>query len=370
MTREELQSNTISFIRFPLAVGVVMIHSWCGIPAVSYKHLPNPDMPVFSYIAYFFSVILPRIAVPLFFAIAGYLFFKSVTSFTFQTYIGKLRKRFKTLFVPYIFWNLLVILITFAVQTFTSYYHDQPLVKDYSVGDWFWALFYYNNIGTDGTNLVFQSQPAAFQLWFIRDLMIIMLFSPLVYVLCKRLKLWFIIPLSLLWLNEFWYLGFNVRDYLDRNVVFFFPLGAYFGIHKIDFIAVAKRWGKLALIVYAAMAVLDLIFENCWLRGFHDRILIITGIVGAIYVVSTQIERGKWHVNTFLDKSSFFVFAAHGLLMKTVLYFIFEKHQVGEITTTLLYFLVPIATILICLGLYWCLRRYCKPLMPIITGGR
>ncbi|MBR5102389.1 MAG: acyltransferase, partial [Muribaculaceae bacterium] len=284
MTREELQSNTISYLRFPLAVGVVMIHSWCGIPAVSYKHIPNPDMPIFSYIAYFCSVILPRIAVPLFFAIAGYLFFKKVNSFTFATYINKLKKRFKTLFIPYLFWNLLVILLIFLIQSFTTYYHDAPLVKDYSFGDWLWAIFYYNNIGTDGTNLVFTSQPAAYQLWFIRDLMIIMLFTPLIYVLCKRLKLFFILPLATLWLNEFWYLGFNVRDYIDRNVLFFFPLGAYFGIHKIDFIAVAKRWGKLAIALYAVLAVLVLMFENEWLRGFPDRILIVVGIVAAIYV--------------------------------------------------------------------------------------
>lgn len=94
-------SRVISRLRFPLMVGVVFIHS----KSIFIK----PEMPLLSNIATFFSSILPSFCVPLFFTFSGYLFFASTPNLTPCDYGRKLKKRFRTLAVPYLFWNSLTI---------------------------------------------------------------------------------------------------------------------------------------------------------------------------------------------------------------------------------------------------------------------
>lgn len=57
-------------------------------------------------------------AVPLFFAISGYMFFWGINSFNKDTYIKKLKKRIQSLLVPYLFWIFAVIVLFFLAQTF------------------------------------------------------------------------------------------------------------------------------------------------------------------------------------------------------------------------------------------------------------
>ena len=71
-------SDTIRVLRFPLIVGVVLIHNnLCDI-MVGGRHVsapPEGDWAFAHYFMTYFSDVLPRICVPLFFAISGYLFF-------------------------------------------------------------------------------------------------------------------------------------------------------------------------------------------------------------------------------------------------------------------------------------------------------
>ena len=107
-----LTSSTISALRFPLTVGVVFIHfnvlsdNLAVRGTGNAEHFPTWLVCMFNL----FSEVLPRIAVPLFFIISGYLFFRS--GFMIRTYTDKLRRRVRTLLVPYILWNLLYLIRT------------------------------------------------------------------------------------------------------------------------------------------------------------------------------------------------------------------------------------------------------------------
>lgn len=69
-----LKSQIIDFLRFPLIVGVVFIHGALTTPNTE---LGNDVyiFPIFYYCSQFMSNILGRLAVPLFFLISGFLFF-------------------------------------------------------------------------------------------------------------------------------------------------------------------------------------------------------------------------------------------------------------------------------------------------------
>ena len=95
-----LTSDTISALRFPLALGVVFIHFNILSDKLSVRGAGDtgqfPDWLV--CMVRLLTSVIPTIAVPLFFIISGYLFFRS--GLTVRTYTGKLRTRTRTILVP------------------------------------------------------------------------------------------------------------------------------------------------------------------------------------------------------------------------------------------------------------------------------
>ena len=107
LDRAKLQSATIDFLRFPMAVAVVMIH-------VNPQVMPlnEADFPLFSadglfnVVAIGLSHVLARIAVPVFFLLSGMLFFLNMRQLSWGGYRAKLKSRVHTLIIPYLLWNL------------------------------------------------------------------------------------------------------------------------------------------------------------------------------------------------------------------------------------------------------------------------
>ena len=105
MKDNSVKSKIIEWLRFFCIVAVVLIHAH-GQP------LEGKDVISYQYGAYdtiriLFSEGLCRVAVPIFFLISGYLFFYNLEEWNKNIWIDKLKKRIKTLLVPYILWNLI-----------------------------------------------------------------------------------------------------------------------------------------------------------------------------------------------------------------------------------------------------------------------
>lgn len=129
-----IQSQTIDLLRFPLIIAVVFIHN-TGLPS-------NYVIPVLGtdsfytclsiYNKVFFSHVLAHIAVPIFFFISGYLFFIKTPILTKEIYIDKLKKRWNSLVIPYLLWNIFPILVV-ACLWFLKYIifnHDTGVFID------------------------------------------------------------------------------------------------------------------------------------------------------------------------------------------------------------------------------------------------
>ena len=104
MAHGDLSSSTISYLRFPLTTGVVFIHfslaDGLTINKVQYG-MENPEW--YLHIVNFFSEVLARICVPLFYIISGYLFFNR-REFSGSMYRQKLKSRFRTLLMVKVWW--------------------------------------------------------------------------------------------------------------------------------------------------------------------------------------------------------------------------------------------------------------------------
>lgn len=104
-------SESINMLRFPLAILVVFVHSFGADVDVSELHASGlTGLAVYDYIRLFFSVVIARSAVPIFFIISGYLLFLKVEEYNKTVYVSKLRKRWHSLVVPYFSWIVLLIL--------------------------------------------------------------------------------------------------------------------------------------------------------------------------------------------------------------------------------------------------------------------
>ena len=103
---DALQSRTISYLRFLMAFAVVLLHaSNAGAKG---------DLPVYSTMCILLGEGLCRIAVPCFFLISGYLFFKGLARWDWGVWTAKLKRRVHTLLIPYFLWNLLAAVLIYG----------------------------------------------------------------------------------------------------------------------------------------------------------------------------------------------------------------------------------------------------------------
>ena len=365
ITNDELLSNTISYLRFPLIVGVVFIHNKMAAFNIQGDVVCYDDWPWLTHTMDFFSSVLPTISVPLFFFISGFLFFYKV-DFGIDIYKKKLKTRSKTLLVPYLIWNFVGFLIL-LIQMHPRFLSLFPLLKDYRIDiTEFLSYFWVKDLPQDLPGE--RAYPLNYPFWFIRDLILLVVATPVIYCLIKRLKVLFVLFMGLVW-----YFGLGKYVLLPgvcHLSIFFFPLGAYFGINRINFVELAHKvqWSPYAYIILAIGDTLSVGQPyNYWLHNGG----ILLGLITTAYIVSVLVESEKVKINKFLSDASFFVFALHGLFiskfMKAIVMII---HPQSPYSVLFIYFFVPITTILICLGFYRLLNSYMPSVAKIVTGGR
>lgn len=367
MSAEELQSKVIDFLRFPLIVGVVFIHTdFSDIVMAGVKQISFVNYPIFSRIFFLFSKVIFEACVPLFFFISGFLFFYKTAGFSREIYLQKLKNRIRSLLVPYIFWNLLIILFLMLAQTFLSgslVSGRNKLITDYNLLDWLWSFWDTSHVNP----LTKKTLPINSPFWFIRDLMVVVLFSPLIYILIKKLRAYAVIILGLLWIfNPFFYLpGLSIVSF------FFFTAGAYFSIHKMNFVEVLKPMLRALAPLYILIVAMALYFVGTGWWSYLYCAGVIVGLVLAITVSAYFIDSGKWHLNPFLTNGSFFIYAYHRLPLVFVIKILFKwLHPRSDGALLLLYLACPAIVILLGLLIYSLLRQWLPRFTAVISGGR
>lgn len=364
---KELQSKTIDFLRFPLIIGVIFIHTdFSNIILPGVKQINFVNYPIFSHVFILFSKIIFATCVPLFFLISGFLFFYKTDVITIKVYLQKLKNRVHTLLIPYIFWNLLVILFLVLAQTFLSgglVSGNNKLIIDYSVQDWFRAFWDTSMINPT----LDKSLPINSPFWFIRDLIVVILLSPLICFAIKKIGVYVVIALGLLWIFNPWF----YEPGLSTVSFFFFSAGAYFSMYQKNFATSMKQMLPLVAPLYILIVIATLYFfgQSWWSYLYCGGIMV--GLILAVGLSAYFIEKGSWHTNTFLANSSFFIFAYHRLPLVFVIKFLFKLlHPQSEAVLLLLYLACP--TIIIVLGLlgYRLLRQYLPKFTAVINGGR
>ena len=206
---DQVTSLRLNLLRFPLIVGVVFIHNYSSNVTTFQGVIGTTENNfIVDFVRDLISGGIAGIAAPIFFIMSGYLFFINYDG-TLNQFISKVTVRLRTLFVPFMFWNLAVLLLIavgqYLPQTKGFFNAGNFPVREYGIFD------YINSI------IGITRAPISYQFWFIRDLFVLVLISPLLRIVYVFSDLLFLMMIFICWICDFW-----PDYYLSVSAVLFF----------------------------------------------------------------------------------------------------------------------------------------------------
>ncbi|WP_395015922.1 acyltransferase family protein [Robinsoniella peoriensis] len=309
MTEEN--SKKITFMNYTLIALIVLLH--CDNRTTSdYNFVVTSEGDFVINIVYNIFGKLCETAVPTFYALSGYLFFRNCTD---ENLTIKCKKRFKTVMIPYLFWNGIFYIVYFIMSGI-------PLIA---------SRINMNIPSLSLYSVVFQNF-ANPPLWFLRKLFYLQMLSPIVYFLFKKIGKYSGGVLVVLAAVDV------VVQFGYSNTFHWFPV--YFGAGFLAMFykkVVEEKWQlwmqenkcKIFLIV-ALLIIAELVVGRIqWLIAP----LLWWGVLGCI---------SKIPYMPFM-KASFFVFCTHYftiLIVRKVLVLLLGTLPIMMLTTYLLSFII------------------------------
>ena len=352
------ESIRLKILNFPLILGVVYIHAYSAtIDHAGVSLGPEQLNYLTDFVRILISQGLARIAVPLFFLMSGYFFFQGFT-WSWQGYGLKLASRARTLLLPYLFWTILVVITRFLGQSIPAvkayFSGDGGLIADLSIFDLANAV------------LGFTRAPEAYHFWFIRDLMLLMLLSPLILFVLRFFALPVLAGVFALWITGKWPLYTP-----DAVGVLFFSLGGYLAM-KGKSLLMFDRYGKWLVLAYLPVLLADVIWYEAPFNLCLHRCGIVIGLLAVLYASKLIVERGRYkNILLWLGGSSFFVYAVHEPFLGIVRTIAFQTLPlIWPYTILLIYLLVPLGVVAVLVVVHAVLGAHLPRLLRLVTGGR
>ena len=345
-------SQTIDALKWICAIMVVFIHTTVDLNGANQDGSFSWTGGVYDSMRILISQGICRIAVPVFFVISGYLFFSKLKDWSWSIWWGKVKSRIGTLLVPYIIWNLIVVIWNVVL-------YAQHCLRSNIPYDWYF-LQSHSGIGWD-----FLIIPLNYPLWFIKQLMALILITPIIWLIAAKSRWPAIVILFLLYV-------FDCK--LLMPGLFFFSLGAYLRVHNMDLIAIPQRYLIPFFIISFLFLIIMLFTYGIEHRVYNTVLKFFTILGGASLVGITAIGIKKSVIKNYslLVNSSFFMYAIHGKIVLPVVCNIMLLLIPGTTQAMLVlkYFLAAFITVLAALFLFKTLSIFTPRLLNLLIGGR
>ena len=389
--QDKFTSETIDLIRFPLAVMVVFIHSDIHpnetfmMPS-DYAHLSGMDWHIL--IRSFCSHVFSHIAVPAFFLISGYLFYKRLESWDWNIWKKKMFSRLRTLVIPYFIWCVLYVLW----RNIGVFYIQIPLFKfgavilkgkplngivDYLNSieinniDWYHVLWDSQVWGGEcinwfGLHAVHNTGPELFPFWFMRDLIVVVLLTPIVFYSIKRIGFYFICIIGFFYFSGIWP---DIHGF-SSTALFYFSLGSWFTLKKYDLCKTLYPFRWYFYITYMVLLPLMVYLDGKQTYGGKS-VYVLIGVLTLLCFNYYLVKEKGIRKSPLLVSSCFFMFAFHIFILLDV-YGNMNKviGNSSPFQLNLLYLITPIATVIVCVCIYYCIHRWFPSVCRVLTGGR
>ena len=318
----------IEYLRPILIFLVILIHAERAFRG--YAEMIRPEYKFISYVIYFFRGNFCRVAVPMFLAISGYLFSVSLPEIIDQRwYFNLLKKKTIRLLVPYLLFNIYLIVIVF-------YFSDIPGIS---------GRIEPGLIQLLKKLIPFSSVPINFPLWFLRDLIIIYFFSPVVIIMLKEIPYFSIIVLWMFW-NQTAQNGYGIGQSF-----FWFYLGCIIYYKKISMSFIDRYIFVICLfyiISTAGISYLNVMeYSIPHYKLFYNMnillgCVVLWGLSKTLLIQNTFIE--------FFKGSSFFIYLMHEPILSILQNYLCKHFSFSSVVSQLLLFFGSAIFVFLLLG--------------------
>lgn len=345
VTKEE--SERIDIVKMLSIVMVIFAHIYTTTLNFSNAH-GSIEMPhwLFMYETSI-SEIISRAGVPMFIMFSSLFFFAKKRKYT-----AALKDKFRTMFIPYMFWNTFWAVVWIILQTVP---YTQGFFSGNNAG-----ILEGNFMDWLGIYGVMTDFPLDYPLWVLKGLMVMfVVYPPFDYIVEKFPKASFvsiiliaIIPISFPFKPVFcWFILGDCIARLDIHIT---------DVDKLKFPIVA--------IVYAVEMYFACTVENSILRNISAflGVLFWTSLSKYIYCMMPRLKSFL----LWLLKYLFIIYVFHELTLSSVKKVCLKIFPLTTVSLFIQYHVIPFFVIGICVLLGMFLNKFTPKFYGIITGGR
>jgi hypothetical protein len=368
-------SARITSLRFLLIVLVVFIHNNFTqeqIEKDGIEILFNQNF-LGKWIQLFISQGIARSAVPIFFLFSAYIFCVKNDSFAVS-----IKKRIRSLVVPFFLWSVLQIFVFSPIQVFLfnaikivlknkipfeTLSEEIPFLS-WTPADFFHGIFGYNISSAESLKSVLGG--FAVQFWYVRDLFILFLLSPVLKNCIKKN------PLAAMTVVSFFYFCDIRPVFVACHALFYFSLGIFCAEFKIDFFAIADKisW-KISWTIFAFFFFVT----NFFFDGNSPYKFFVWFCACILLLKFSRTICARPEFFSFAEKLShysFWLFAIHNPVLNGIFSRLFIKFFPMKNTFFCLleYFGATFCVVIFGTILGVVLKKFCPKIFAILTGGR
>lgn len=303
---------------------------------------------------------LANIAVPMFFVFSGFLFFLGVKEV--KECIPKIRKRVRSLMIPYLIWNVVFVLWYIMLQNLPgiSSMVNSDILAEITYGN-LWNNFY----------TVFVS-PIAFHLWFIRDLMIMVMLSPLIYLGVKKTR-WY--GAALMLMLHPWLLMLSKT--FNQFGIAYFILGGTIALCS-DLNRMSKKISFPVFAISLSVWLLHALLQVLEIKVpflYWGVISVLAGIISVwklydIFASRPKMESVVAHIKPILGYS-FFVYLFHEPVFNIIKKIgVKVLGGVGDGALIILFLINPLIMYAVAVMVAKLMQRFAPRVYGVLVGGR
>ena len=351
-------SNCLNALKCILAIGVVFLHTrFFSIDFGNGDLMVNTAFSPFKHIMKSVEIVF-QLCVPVFFCISGYLFFLNCNkdeADNFNYYSRKYKTRMRTLLIPYLIGNVLVMIAFYIAEPLLGgvLSGDTKSIHDFTIVELlksFWIR--------PGNNGPFNEV-----LWFIRDLMVMVLLAPLFKFLIRKFDCALPVILGI------WYL-------LDTSIpipglrpvaFFFFSMGAFFSIKQYDIVKLFRQYSIISGSLYLLAFVASYYTESLSFTNLS----VILGTPMMFGLTSRLVNKFRLVIDAKWVTATFFTYIYHDYLIIACKKLLFKMIMpTNSIECLFIYLFTAICVCLLLLFVYKISNKLFPKAMSYVVGGR
>lgn len=350
MTETEFR-NKVTWITFIFSYIVVIIHT--NNIELFLSSGENPVLGEFVWkLESTLSIAMPTLAVPGFFLISAYLFYRDLT---WNGIPQKMFRRVRSVLLPYITWNTLYYLGNYIASRF-------PALQEF-IGE---KEMKFTMEALADASLNFTYNPV---LWYLKQLIIVIALAPILYLVLSKAWIGAVYLLALLTIIS----KGAIIPILNLDALLYYSTGAWLALHAGKLVEKRDRGEPGFILMKIAIAAVGA-FLSIWL--FNGVLTTGSVLKTVLYALTAPITvwialpSGNLPQAYSWMQYSFFLYAFHFLIVrginKAAAMILAHRPE----TALLLYLLIPVIAVVISRLAAEILRKKIPPLWSLLSGGR